>query len=627
MIHSFISNIPNSFSSTVVAAAVASLLACFQTATVLGGETGTITGTIRYGNGDPIYSAVVIVMGQRLGANTDSTGAFTIQSVPAGTFTLKTMAIGANSSEHEKVQVTPGQVTTVDFTLQRSREPDESSPVYNGSFDPCDDLVDVERSVEPLVQIGVEFGKTAGVGEYRYNVKNRSAEALTEIRIGYDRVRGVCELELSNAVPDTAFGPPGWFCVPVQGEDSTTFALAWKVRGGEKGIAPRSSLSGFRVITRKRNSLYSDSHWYAGTAPQLWSFDRQLQSDIEALARYYGGELRSRQDVDAISMATGTIVGVVTDQGGKAVSGATVETWNTGLSVTSDSRGAYAIPGVPVGTHALVARGHGYQACGKRAVGVSSGDAARVDFHLSTGAIRIPCSLYTTDPKRLDSAFPRDAVNADGARFLDRGAAGSAVSRNHHPVLYSFTNRDIEIVYAGIGSDTAARAFVATVRREFRNPAEERLLRIAEETYPPAKAVASVADDRLDRKDLARQKRVWWYDDFDGVRLPYAVTGDAVRYYLELTQAFGKGDWSKTHIRMKRSDFSYSATISAGPTTYSKNGLDFTGVYIVELKLGWSNYCGTTCACFFDLDRTVVLRPDGSVVCVIGDRKPMVVVS
>jgi len=184
------------------------------------------------------------------------------------------------------------------------------------------------------------------------------------------------------------------------------------------------------------------------------------------------------------------------------------------------------------------------------------------------------------------------------------------------------------VSYRGLGSDTTTRAFTATVRREFRNPAEDRLIGLAEETYPPSKAVASIVEDRVNPKDLLRESRAWWYGEFDGVRLPYAVTGDAVRYYLGLTETYRKGlSPERGGIKMKRTEFSYSATISDGPTRFSRDGRSYDDVYVVELKLSWFNYCGSQCACWFDLDRIVLLRPDGTLVCVFGDRKPMVTVS
>jgi len=195
------------------------------------------------------------------------------------------------------------------------------------------------------------------------------------------------------------------------------------------------------------------------------------------------------------------------------------------------------------------------------------------------------------------------------------------------PQLYVYSNtvRQVSLIYPGIGQDTTRRAFVAIVNRNFSDLEEEHLIRIAEETYPPIEAVLPVAGSRPGREALAKEKRLWWYDTFDGVRLPYAVTMDAVRYYLKLTQTMGNGV-ETSGIRMKASKFTYYANISKS-SAYSRDGRVFSDVYVVEMGLSWSNYCGSLCACSFDLNRTVILRPDGTVLCVFGDQRPMVVVS
>jgi protocatechuate 3,4-dioxygenase beta subunit len=549
-----------------------------------GDETGSISGKVTDEDGKPVRNAVVIIMNKRRGTSTDSTGTYTLRSIPVGAFTLRASSYRAGRSQKAGVQVAAGKTTAVDFVLTRSSG--AGVPLFTGAYDPCDDPMEGDPDLQSLVQIGVRSENRAGAVTYVYKVLNRSRAKLTEIRLGYNAGRARCELSgfFPHVVPDTALAPPGWACTPVQGEDPMTFALSWKVITGRPGIPPDSWLSGFTVILPKGDSLYANCHWLAGTGSLLES---------------YAGRVRPGREVDAIRMATGTIVGKVTDQSGTSISGATIGAWYAGPTTTSASDGTYILSAVPVGEYTLMARMSGYERCAKGHVRVAAGKTSRMDFHLSTGALSIPCNAYSTYRERSEVQFPRGVLD-----------------------------HDVEVVYRGLGQDTTTRAFVATVHREFRDPAEERLLRIAEETYPPTKAVLSIADDRLDRKALLQEKRLWWYGEFDGVRLPYAVTMDAVRYYLSLTQALGRGESSQTHgIRMKASQFSYSAHISPEPKTFSRGGRVFEDVWVVEMRLEWSDYCGSLCACGFSLDRTVLLRRDGTVVCVFGDRKPIVGVS
>jgi len=585
-----------------------------------GAETGTISGTVRDVDGKPVRGARIIVLNNQLGGASDSTGAFTIRLVPIGPHTLRVSAsVLLRSPDKENVQVVAGTTTNVDIVL---KNPEDAGPVFTGYYEPCDNPNEGNPDKESLVQIGVRFEERRGKQTYIYKIVNRSRGVLTEIRIGYDARNGHCEWagDPPHAVPDTAFGPTGWVCTPVQGENPTTYALLWKVAPGQDGggIPPMSTNSEFIVVTPKRDAQYVKCDWLVTARSKEWQY----------------GRVRSTRDVDGIPMTTGAIAGTVTDESGAPLAGAAVHLWHAGPSTTSDSIGRYTMLAVPVGEYTMMARRGGYDGCWKNHVRVEAGQTSNVDFHLPAGplagVLTIPCTAYTAVRERLEIQFPKGAVDTHRARFLRDGEAipRRSPGEDPRPYIYSLTSHDVEIVYRGLEQDTATRAFVAKVHREFRNPEEERMLRIAEEVYPPTKAVLSLADRHLDRKALLQEKRLWWYGEFDGVRLPYAVTMDAVRYYLAITQALARGDHSRTGgFGMKQTDFSYTARVSPGPTTFSRRGQRFENVYVVELSLEWSDYCGSLCACGFLLDRTVLLRPDGSLVCVFGDRKPSVIVS
>jgi len=373
--------------------------------------------------------------------------------------------------------------------------------------------------------------------------------------------------------------------VPLQTtKDPMTFTLGWKVvphLNSSGGVPPKTLLTGFTVMLPQPDSLYEHCHW-------LIRFKRWPKAA-------YVGALRPEGELDVITTDTGTISGRVTDQYGAGIQGVNIFVWHSALGALTGRDGTYRISKVPVGARSLAARAIGFDPCDRAHVRVAAKHTTTVEFRLTAAPASIPCAPYITAKERIELRFPADAVDTRGAR---------------------------------LGQDTLRRAFVAPVHRNFRNSEEERLIRIAEETYPPAEAVLSIAKSHPGREALSQEKRLWWYGEFDGVRLPYAVTMDAVRYYLALTQALGRGDTRQTNgIRMKRSEFSYFANISTPPSTYSRDGRVFKDVYVVDMGLRWSNYCGSLCACAFHLDRTVVLRRDGTVLCVFGDQKPMVIVS
>ncbi len=79
-------------------------------------QTGTVKGRIINGDGEPLSSVNVGLIGTRFGDATDSDGNFIIKNVPSEKYLLRISAVGF---EDEKVQITvkPGQAVTVNATL------------------------------------------------------------------------------------------------------------------------------------------------------------------------------------------------------------------------------------------------------------------------------------------------------------------------------------------------------------------------------------------------------------------------------------------------------------------------------------------------------------------------------
>ncbi|HYQ89801.1 MAG TPA: carboxypeptidase-like regulatory domain-containing protein [Candidatus Binatia bacterium] len=459
---------------------------------------------------------------------------------------------------------------------------------------------------------------------YVYTILNRGTNTLTAVQVGYDVDFERCQLTSAppHAPPDTAYSPPGWACAPLQTtHDSTTFTLGWRLAPmfiGTAGIGPKSMMTGFSVALPRPDSLYEGCDWLIRFA----RFPRAA----------YTGPVRPERELDVFSDETGSISGRIIDEGGAGIPGANVYVWRSDLRARTGSDGRYTIAKVPVGGRSVLARGAGFDPCNRAHIRVAANATTRVDFRLASVGPSTPCVPYVTALDRIDVPFPGDAVDTARAVFLDPTTPMPSKAQGDRygsrPFIYYFTGKQISMTFRGAGSDTARRAYTAAVNRAYSSPEEERLLRTAEETYPPAEAIRAVAESGPGKHLAPGGKRLWWYDDFDGVRLPYAVTMDAVRYYLGLIQAFGTGDSAKTHnIRMKAASFTYHANISSRIPTYSRDGRVFKDVYVVEMGFKWSNYCGSLCACSFDLDRTVILRRDGTALCVFGDRRPRVIVS
>lgn len=80
-------------------------------------ETGSISGTVKNGNGEPIPTANVLLLEASRGAATNLEGEYTIENVEEGTYTLRVTFIGYEMYK-EQITVTAGQNTVHNVVLQ-----------------------------------------------------------------------------------------------------------------------------------------------------------------------------------------------------------------------------------------------------------------------------------------------------------------------------------------------------------------------------------------------------------------------------------------------------------------------------------------------------------------------------
>src|SRR5512144_61889 len=79
------------------------------------GPAGRIGGHVRDASGAPIAQAQVFVVGTSLRAVTNITGAYSIDSVPVGTYTVRAQFIGYAPAVLPNIQVGAGQAVAVDI--------------------------------------------------------------------------------------------------------------------------------------------------------------------------------------------------------------------------------------------------------------------------------------------------------------------------------------------------------------------------------------------------------------------------------------------------------------------------------------------------------------------------------
>ncbi|MCK6439459.1 MAG: hypothetical protein L6Q71_04585, partial [Planctomycetes bacterium] len=114
---------------------------------------------------------------------------------------------------------------------------------------------------------------------------------------------------------------------------------------------------------------------------------------------------------------------------------------------------------------------------------------------------------------------------------------------------------------------------------------------------------------------------------FDGMRIPFAVTENALRYYVDLTKSFRRADFSgAAGMEVKRSEFEYTATCMFHRHV-SLDQRPYSSVYVVTQRLYFHEYMDSLAALTIDRERHVIFDESGKLVTVLGDGPKSVTVS
>ena len=91
-------------------------------------------------------------------------------------------------------------------------------------------------------------------------------------------------------------------------------------------------------------------------------------------------------------LGTATIVGIVTDPAGAVVPGASMTATaldtNHQVTVSTDSAGAYTIPGLTPGAYDVKAEGKGFTSEIRRNIPLTVGQVLQINFAMKVGSVR-----------------------------------------------------------------------------------------------------------------------------------------------------------------------------------------------------------------------------------------------
>ncbi len=232
-------------------------------------------------------------------------------------------------------------------------------------------------------------------------------------------------------------------------------------------------------------------------------------------------------------------------------------------------------------------------------------------------------------------SFPTSAASPRLAEASGRAAAGpiyglaSEISYSIINPMKTFPHLAFAVVLLGLTSTLSASMLpgakpkewppnaakhVVTIVRTAKDATGERMISAAEAATPPKADVLAAA--KLD--PAPADPKLWWSSETLGIKIPFAITAEAIAYYASLVDGYGKQ--TVTRFIEPSSELNYQAIVTK-EATVELDGKKFSDVYLVTMKLNFSeNFAASdTTGMMFTKERKVVLDKDGKVLHISGD--------
>lgn len=156
------------------------------------------------------------------------------------------------------------------------------------------------------------------------------------------------------------------------------------------------------------------------------------------------------------------------------------------------------------------------------------------------------------------------------------------------------------------------------VTRSAQTDVAKRCLKLAEEAYPRREDVLKVYRAFGLADSSVPPQKLWWYTTHNGVRIPYAITGEAVGYYERLIKGYRERKWPTGSHPQSRLEYSARANLVKRCRHESHT---FEDVYVVRMYLDFHASWSKSQELRFQKERTVIVHPSGEVLASFGDGK------
>ena len=149
------------------------------------------------------------------------------------------------------------------------------------------------------------------------------------------------------------------------------------------------------------------------------------------------------------------------------------------------------------------------------------------------------------------------------------------------------------------------------------NPAEDMpYLYIAESIFPSRKKFEQKLASRLDLKNWYFE-RLWWNEIYQDFRIPFSITSEAVKYYIEQYARIKKKIKSERKISKWKGDNRQRVFLEYTGKVKRENETDRKAIVILTLK--WYLFCGQQCGWGFEKERVLRFDSDRQIRTVVGD--------
>ncbi|MFC6232579.1 beta strand repeat-containing protein [Paenibacillus allorhizosphaerae] len=425
--------------------------------------TGTISGTVSNGSGNPVSGATVSVSGVSGSATTDANGKYTL-NVPAGTYQYVSVgATGYANYAQNNIQVNEGNATTVNFSYgaisgivtDESGNPLSGANVYTyNAFQTTSAGGTYTLNVPPGTYSVYADKNSAGYNKSTKDNVQVTAGDTTNVNFSYGAISGTVTNASGNPVSGAsvfasnsgsattdASGkymlkvPVGTYAyvqvnasgyaayaqnnIQVTAGNTTTLGFSYGAISGTVTDGNGNPVSGSSVYTNIASQTTNTSGSYTLNVPP------GTYSVTVGSKPGYGSYSQTNIQVTGGNMATvhfsyGAISGTVTNGSGNPVTGATVYASGSNGSVTTDASGKYTLH-VPAGTYDYVqAYASGYANYNQNNINVTAGNVATV--HFSYGAISGTVTDAGGNPVSDATVYTNSTsqkTNASGAYMLN----------------------------------------------------------------------------------------------------------------------------------------------------------------------------------------------------------------